>query len=53
MSDKESAQYDENEIARRYHATLARVLATPPDHKLSAKASASPKKRGRPPKAKD
>ena len=40
--------YSDAEAARRYQATLVRVLATPPDHK--AKLGASPKKRGRPPK---
>jgi hypothetical protein len=52
MSDKESDQYDEKETARREDAALKRLLTTPPDHKPSAKPSASPKKRGRPPKAK-
>jgi hypothetical protein len=36
------------EIDRRSVSTLARLLATPPDHKQSAKAKANPKKRGRP-----
>jgi hypothetical protein len=39
----------ENEILRRYQATLKNVIATPPDHKTNP--HASPKKRGRPPKA--
>ena len=51
MSEKTAGeQYDEAETARRYKVTLARVLATPPDHKTKAKPGASPKKRGRPPK---
>jgi hypothetical protein len=32
-------------------AVLKRLLATPPDHKRNVKSDASPKKRGRPPKA--
>jgi hypothetical protein len=39
-------QFGEEEAERRYRATLANVLATPPDHKT--KPGASPKKRGRP-----
>ena len=38
----------EDDEERRFAETLKRVLATPPDHKT--KHSASPKKRGRPPK---
>jgi len=43
--------YPGEEIERRREATLKRLLATPPDHKRAAKPDASPKKRGRPPKA--
>ena len=32
-ADKDANQYSEAEAARRYRATLASVLATPPDHK--------------------
>lgn len=46
-------RYDAEESERRYRATLANVLATPPDHKMKVKPGASPKKRGRPPKAKE
>jgi hypothetical protein len=49
-ADKDVNQYSEAEAARRYRATLANVLAAPPDHKT--KPNVSPKKRGRPPKAK-
>jgi hypothetical protein len=35
----------------REDAVLAKLLATPPDHKTKPKPDASPKKRGRPPKA--
>jgi hypothetical protein len=34
-------------------AVLARLLATPPDHKPKPKSGASPKKRGRPRKEKN
>jgi hypothetical protein len=47
---KEPEVLDDEETARRYQTTLKRVLAAPPDHKT--KPGASPKKRGRPPKAK-
>jgi hypothetical protein len=43
-SEKESDQQREDEV-------LKRLLATPPDHKRKGKPDASPKKRGRPPKA--
>lgn len=43
-------RFSEEEVASRYRATLASVLATPPDHKTDARSGASPKKRGRPPK---
>ena len=38
------------EDEKRSDAVLARLLATPPDHKTKPKSDASPKKRGRPPK---
>lgn len=43
---KEAKEQDE----KRDEAVLARLLATPPDHKRNVKSDASPKKRGRPPK---
>jgi hypothetical protein len=42
-SEEETAQ-------RREQRILARLLATPPDHRTKPKTDASPKKRGRPPK---
>jgi hypothetical protein len=48
-----SNEKQDDEVTRRYEATLKRVLATPPDHKTTLKPGASPKKRGRPPKAGD
>jgi hypothetical protein len=51
MSEKPTDErYSDEEAARRYRATLTNVLAAAPDHKT--KPGASPKKRGRPPKAK-
>jgi hypothetical protein len=44
----ESERGDHDEIERRSAQTLAKLLATPPDHKQSAQAKANPKKRGRP-----
>jgi hypothetical protein len=44
---KESSEKDVAMIERE---TLARLLATPPNHKTKPKPDASPKKRGRPPK---
>jgi hypothetical protein len=52
MTKQIEEHLDEAEAERRYKATLARILATPPDHKTKSKPGASPKKRGRPPKAK-
>jgi hypothetical protein len=41
--------YSDEEIARRYEATLKRVLTTPPKHRTAKGDKASPpKKRGRP-----
>lgn len=45
MSDKSSDGRGGDNVEAR---TLKRLLATPPDHKQSAKAKANPKKRGRP-----
>jgi len=43
-------QYSEEEIARRYEATLKSVLTTPPKHRVAKGEKANPpKKRGRPP----
>lgn len=43
-----------DEVQRRSDATLKRLLSTPPDHKTKKAAPANPpKKRGRPPKAKE
>ena len=47
MTKHADEPFSEQEAARRYQATLARILATPPDHKT--KPNANPKKRGRPP----
>jgi hypothetical protein len=51
MGKKERNEFPDEEIARRYEATLKRVLTTPPKHRTvkSEKANA-PKKRGRPKK---
>jgi hypothetical protein len=44
-------QYSDEETARRYEATLKRVLSTPPKHRTSKGEKANPpKKRGRPKK---
>jgi hypothetical protein len=44
-------QFTEEEIARRYKATLKRVLTTPPKHRTAKGDKANPpKKRGRPKK---
>ena len=49
--DKKSDLYSDEEIARRYEATLKRVLITPPKHRTAKGDDASPpKKRGRPTK---
>jgi hypothetical protein len=50
-SDEAQSQFTNEEVERRYRSTLANVLATPPDHKTNVKLGASPKKRGRPAKA--
>jgi hypothetical protein len=52
MAKQNDEQFSDEETARREDAALKRLLATPPDHKPSAKPGASLKKRGRPPKAK-
>jgi hypothetical protein len=45
--------YSDEEIARRYEATLKRVLSTPPQHRTAKGDKANPpKKRGRPPNKK-
>jgi hypothetical protein len=47
-------QYSDEEIARRYEATLKRVLTTPPKHRTAKGEKANPpKKRGRPKREKD
>ena len=47
-------EFSDEEIARRYEATLKRVLSTPPKHKAAKGDKANPpKKRGRPKKEKD
>ncbi len=44
-------EYSEEETARRYDATLKRVLSTPPKHRTAKDEKANPpKKRGRPKK---
>jgi len=43
---------NEKDAVEIERTTLSRLLATPPDHKTKPKPDASPKKRGRPPKAK-
>jgi hypothetical protein len=46
--------YSDEEIGRRYEATLKRVLTTPPQHRAAKGEKANPpKKRGRPTKEKD
>jgi len=49
MSDDE---YGDQEAKMRYQATLRAVLSAPPQPKTKKVGAASPKKRGRPPKAK-
>jgi hypothetical protein len=45
--------YSQEEIERRYEATLKRVLTTPPKHRTAKGEKANPpKKRGRPIKRK-
>jgi hypothetical protein len=47
----EVAGFSDEEIARRYEATLKRVLTTPPQHRTAKGDKANPpKKRGRPKK---
>jgi hypothetical protein len=49
MGEKERSEFSEEEIARRYEATLKLVLTTPPKHRTTKGDKASPpKKRGRP-----
>jgi hypothetical protein len=51
VSRKSDDQYSDEEIARRYDATLKRVLTTPPKHRMAKGEKANPpKKRGRPKK---
>jgi hypothetical protein len=51
MGKKERSEFTDEEIARRYEATLKRVLTTPPKHRAGKDEKANPsKKRGRPPK---
>jgi hypothetical protein len=45
MTKDQKNDFSDKKPERRYQMTLARVLATPSDHKI--KPSASPKKRGR------
>jgi len=52
MATTEKQREEASEIDAREKRTLARLLMTPPDHKQSAKATANPKKRGRPPNSK-
>jgi hypothetical protein len=48
---KNEEVYGPEEIARRYEATLKRVLSTPPKHRTAKGEKASPpKKHGRPKK---
>jgi len=48
---KNHEAYSDEEIARRYEATLKSVLSTPPQHKTAKGDKANPpKKRGRPSK---
>jgi hypothetical protein len=50
---KNKEVYSDEEISRRYEATLKSVLATPPQHKTAKGEKANPpKKRGRPKKEK-
>jgi hypothetical protein len=49
--DKSQDTYSDEEIARRYDATLKRVLTTPPQHRTAKGEKVNPpKKRGRPKK---
>jgi hypothetical protein len=54
MRKKDSTEtMSDQEIARRYEATLKRVLSTPPEHRTAKGEKANPpKKRGRPQKDK-
>jgi hypothetical protein len=53
MSKQHDTEYTPEEIARRYKATLERVITTPPKHRTAKGEKANlPKKRGRPPKRK-
>jgi hypothetical protein len=50
-ADKSPETYSDEETARRYEATLKRVLNTPPQHRAAKGEKANPpKKRGRPKK---
>lgn len=49
--DQEDGLIDPNEADERSEAALRRLLLTPPHPKPKRKGGASPKKRGRPPKA--
>jgi hypothetical protein len=50
---KKDEHYSDEETARRYEATLKRVLSTPPKHRTAKGEKANPpKKRGRPQKDK-
>lgn len=46
-----SEEIEREEGEKLSDAVLARLLATPPDHKRNVKCGANPKRRGRPPKA--
>jgi len=51
VTETSTSRYSDEEIARRYEATLKRVLTTPPKHRTAKGGKANPpKKRGRPPK---
>lgn len=53
MGEKDQ-KFSDEEIARRYEATLKRVLTTPPQHRTAKGEKANPpKKRGRPEKKKE
>jgi hypothetical protein len=53
MGKKERNDFPDEEIARRYEATLRHVLTTPPKHRAAKGEKANPpKKRGRPKKVK-
>jgi hypothetical protein len=50
-SPMQESNFSDEETARRYKATLKRVLTTPPKHRTGKGEKANPpKKRGRPPK---